>query len=944
MARGATVKFGRADVDTEWGIMPPARVPPNPPTRARRFASSTFDTALATVGIGMHVVLVALLQLSSAYSAADRHAVQLSAQLLTGALLTYCCVRTTRDSAVDMQNRMAWRFLTLAVAAQWIGYAIFWYLEFERGVSPTLSISDAVYMLFYPFLLVGLLRFPRERESGEGAATHVLDAGIVVAAGLVTLLHVALPADYPLATTRVSEVLYIVLYPLGDAIVLVGVTILWLRAPRHGRATVAILALALCVAMVADAVYAYRVGHRRYEMGSELDVLWAASAMLMALSAHWQRREARVGGAHEAPSPRRVQPTALPYVACALMYGLLFAVTLPGGALESRMLVVGTAVVTALVLARQWVAVRANLRLTGEAVARESETRFRALVQHASDMLLIVDADFTVRYASPAAVAAFGRTNEALVGEPLLQLVHPGDVAEAISLLGQAVARGRESVRGEWRFRTPDGRTLMAEHVATNLLDEATVEGIVLNSRDVSERADLERQLTHQAFHDPLTHLANRTLFLDRLEHACRRASRSTGGVALLFLDLDDFKRVNDSLGHAAGDQLLVQTSARIAAELREGDTLARLGGDEFAILLEDVRDAALASDVGDRVLRVLRAPFSLEGREISVGVSIGIASADAGDRPSDLMRNADLAMYIAKTRGKGACAVFEPHMHEDVVVRLDLEADLRRAIEAEALTLVFQPIVGLDARLLVGVEALVRWTHPTRGIIPPSVFIPIAEEAGLVVPLGRWVLHESCRQARRWLDATGQRVHVGVNVSARHIHDDALLDHVHSALAAAGVPAEQLLLEITESVLMRDTDDAARVLRELKALGVTLALDDFGTGYSSLSYLQRFPIDVLKIDRSFVSPMAVHDYDPRLVRAIIVLGESLGMRIVAEGIETVGQLDALRALGCEMGQGYLIAYPMTSDQILVRLRDEMTRSPVGGALRQSGARLAGAS
>ncbi len=890
---------------------------------------------MAVAGITVHVLVVTALQVLPGGTGADRHAVQLLGNSLSYGLLTLAALRAATDRNVDARARGAWGFLAMAVAAQWVGYMLLDYVEPPTRARPSLSINDAVYLLYYPLLLAGLLRFPRNEATPRRTVTHSLDAAIVVVAGMVALLHFALPPGVVPAGTTLGEVLYVTVYPLGDAVVLVGATMLWLREPATARrGTVTLLALALLVSMIADAVYVFEVAHGTYRVGSYLDALWATSALLMAAAAHAQRRLARRLQPADVGTLPHVQASALPYVASALVYALLLIVALREGGIAARVLGVGATLVTALVLARQWLAVRENVRLAGEAVSREGEARFRALVQHASDMLLVVDGDFAVRYASPAALEALGVPPDALVGERLLQLVHPADIGDAVRLLGLAVANGRDSVRGQWRFRASDGRTILAEHVATSLLDEPTVQGIVLNSRDVSERAEFERQLTHQAFHDPLTHLANRTLFLDRLEHAFRRGARAPGTVALLFLDLDDFKRVNDSLGHAAGDLLLVETSARIAAELRDSDTLARLGGDEFAILLEDVTDSEMASAIAARVLEVLRAPVTIEGKEIHVGVSIGIANSRDAGSPSDLMRNADLAMYIAKTRGKGACAVFEPHMHEDVAARLDIEADLRRAIEQHDLRLVFQPVVGLQNRQLVGAEALVRWTHPTRGEIPPGTFIPIAEEAGLVVAIERWVLREACRQARRWLDETGERVHVGVNISARHIHDASLLADVHDALAEGGIPPGQLLLEITESVLMRDSEDVARVLLELKALGVTLALDDFGTGYSSLSYLQRFPIDLLKIDKSFVAPMAARAYDPRLVRAIIALGESLGMRIVAEGIETDGQLHALRELGCAMGQGYLFARPLTSDQLLAHLQQGLALMPPGAAGR----------
>lgn len=915
---------------------------PSPPSAAsvvhrRSFDASPRDTAAAAAIAGVNVLAAVALQAWPGMTAGARHAIDLTGQLVTSTLLVLAGWRTARDPHLSPGTRSAWGFLTLAAAAQWAGTASFWFMENVLGTSPALSVSDLLHVPYFPFLLVGLLRYPRAQAVGGRTVMHWLDAATVVVAGLVALLHLAIPPGTLRAAAGRGELLPLLLYPVGDAIILVGATTLWLQEPAgRRRAVVSLLGGALVAALVTDAVLAYRMGRGVHELGSVLDAWWALSSFLLVLAAHVERSQARHSS--EAPRPEGhraavtlpASPVVLPYVVSMALLGLLLVETLRAGPESIQLLAAGATVVTALVLARQWVAVRDNLQLTAEAAVLASEARFRALVQHASDILLVVDGDFAVKYASPAAQAVLGAPGRGVVSERLLQLVHHEDVGAAVRLLGQAVAQGRQSVRGEWRFRAADGRAILAEHVATNLLDEPTVQGIVLNSRDISDRAELERQLTHQAFHDPLTGLANRTLFLDRLAQAFRRAQRGPSGVALLFLDLDDFKRVNDSLGHAAGDQLLVHTSARIAGELRAGDTLARLGGDEFAVLVEDTDEMVTAEAVAGRILAALHAPFALEGKEICVGVSVGIASGREASSPSDLMRNADLAMYIAKTRGKGGSAVFEPHMHADVVARLDIEADLRRAIEDEALTLVFQPVVALRHRNLVGVEALLRWTHPTRGVIPPATFIPIAEEAGLVVPIGRWVLREACRQARRWLEATGQRLHVGVNLSARHIHHPSLLDDVRGALAEAGLPPEQLLLEITESVLMRDVEEVAQVLHEVKALGVTLALDDFGTGYSSLSYLQRFPIDVLKIDRSFVAPMAGLTYDARLVRAIIALGESLGMKIVAEGIETDGQLAALQSLGCTMGQGFLFAAPLRSDQLLAHLHEELALARSG--------------
>ncbi|MCC6930865.1 MAG: EAL domain-containing protein [Gemmatimonadaceae bacterium] len=888
----------------------------------RRRVGSIADTALIVGAVGAHVALLAVLQLVPGTTRDMRHVVQLCASVVSYALLALAAWRVSTDARVDEESRDAWRLLSLAVVTQWVFYAAYFVVESGWGAPPPLSWLDAIYLLSYPLLLAGILRLPQPSRAGFRVATHWIDAALVIVAGGVAIVHFALPDGAVLERMPGRALATLLVYPAGDVVLLLGATTLWMREPamrRHGTAL--LLTLALVAMMGADVTYSSRMAHGRYHVGSWLDVAWTIPVALMAMAAHWQRVMARRVYAHGEPSAIRTRPAGLPYVATAFVYLLAIGYRAFTGTTAPRVLAVGAVVVTVLVLLRQWLALNENARLVGAAAARESEARFRALVQHASEMLLIVDGDFTVTYASPAAVKALAMRTEDVVGARLLSLVEKDDVPAAVRLLGRAVAAGRESVRGEWRLRASDERVVLAEHVATCLLDEPAVRGIVLNSRDVTERSELEQKLTHQALHDPLTQLANRTLFQDRLDHACRRAARAPGSVALLFLDLDDFKRINDSLGHAAGDALLVETGARVASQLRDGDTLARLGGDEFAILLEGVEDVEMPTSVAARVLSALRDPITIAGKEIHVCVSIGIATTRDAVTPVELMRNADLAMYLAKSRGKDGCAAYEPHMYEAMAMRLDVEADLRRAIDAGELRLVFQPVIRLRDRQVVGAEALVRWTHPVRGEISPSTFIPIAEEAGLIVPIERWVLHEACRHARRWHDEEGVPIVVGVNISARHIHDPSLLGDVRDALAASDLSPDQLALEITESVLLRDSADVARVLGDLKRLGVRLALDDFGTGYSSLSYLQRFPIDMLKIDKAFVAPMAAASFDARLVRAIIALGESLGMLIVAEGIETEVQRRALCELGCAVGQGFLFSRPLESGALVALVR-----------------------
>jgi diguanylate cyclase (GGDEF)-like protein len=428
----------------------------------------------------------------------------------------------------------------------------------------------------------------------------------------------------------------------------------------------------------------------------------------------------------------------------------------------------------------------------------------------------------------------------------------------------------------------------------------------------------------HQAFHDPLTDLPNRALFIDRLELGLSRVQRSKSKLAVLFLDVDRFKIINDSLGHAAGDELLREVAARLLASIRPGDTAARFGGDEFAILLEDVEGCEAAEQVALRILGALRAPLSIAGRDVFITASIGIAmdAVSAGD----MIRDADLAMYRAKSEGKGRYAVFEPAMHVAVVERADLEADLQRVFERDELVLHYQPIVALGNRAIIGVEALVRWRHPTRGLVSPEAFIPLAEETQLMADFGRWILTEACREVAGWRSVRPLRL--SVNLSAVQLHSaDELAADVAAALADSGLPPEALVLEITETALMRDVTETISCLQALKELGVLLAVDDFGTGYSSLHYLRRFPIDMLKIDKAFVDDLGAGD--ATLVQAIIDLGESFDLQVVAEGVEHESQRQRLLELGCSYGQGFHFSRPIPACELQILLDPTPLRASI---------------
>jgi diguanylate cyclase (GGDEF)-like protein/PAS domain S-box-containing protein len=468
-----------------------------------------------------------------------------------------------------------------------------------------------------------------------------------------------------------------------------------------------------------------------------------------------------------------------------------------------------------------------------------------------------------------------------------------------------------------------DGRTF-DRHSKPQFVDGEVV-GRVWSFRDITEHKRLQNELTHQAFHDALTQLANQALFRDRVEHALVRAGRSDSHLAVLFLDLDNFKTVNDSLGHNAGDELLVAMADRLGSCLRPEDTAARMGGDEFAVLLEDLPDKRDATELAGRVLETLQRPLTIAGREMFIGVSVGIAFGVPGTDSDQLLRNADLAMYTAKSRGKGRYEIFEPEMHAIAVRRLEMEADLRRALDFGELVVHYQPIVALATRRMSGVEALVRWQHPERGLLPPSMFIGLAEETGLIHQLGRQVLEAACMQVRRWQVQHSRHatLSVSVNLSPHQLTSDVVVGEVRNALDVSGLPASSLILEITEGVMMHDTEATIQRLRALKAIGVRLAVDDFGTGYSSLSYLQRFPIDILKIDRSFVAAIDSGEDEHSLARPIVSLARSLHLQTVAEGVETGAQADVLRKMRCDLAQGFYMAAPQGAEAIGALLRDE---------------------
>ena len=643
---------------------------------------------------------------------------------------------------------------------------------------------------------------------------------------------------------------------------------------------------------------------------------------------------AEVVGAAEAPA-RATATAAAPTKARLLRRKAMVTPIGTAGSVRAALIVESTGpVATELRAAVRALATQASLAiaridLQHDAVERESAARLKALIQTSGDIISIVSGDGRIQYQSPSVLPIFGYEPGALVGEPIARLIHRDDepvVSAELRLVAAEIGASRVC---EFRLRHADGSWRHTETRMTNLLDEPAVEGIVLNTRDVTERQSLEAQLRHQAFHDSVTGLANRALFTNRIEHALVSAKRDVSTVAVLYCDLTGLKRVNDTMGYTAGDAALVMVADRLRACVRGQDTVARMGGEEFAILFDRLVSPADATIAMERIMALLRQPLQLPGAQVELQPSIGIVVSIGGNESADdLLRNGALAMHQARLK-EGGFALFDPEMHADAIRRIEVESQLRTAIEQQQFVLYYQPTIDLQTGRLTGVEALARWQHPRRGIVPPMEFIPLAEETGLIVQLGQWAIQEACRQVRVWQKEipADEPLALNVNLSARQLRDPSIVRDIADALDDSGLLPSRLILEITESVLMIDTAATLNRLFQLKSLGVRLAVDDFGTGYSSFSYLRRFPVDILKIDKSFVDGVATEPTASALVDAMIRIGKTLRMETVAEGVERVEQADRLRSLQCDIGQGYLYSRPLPSDAITTFLKDRASGS-----------------
>lgn len=566
----------------------------------------------------------------------------------------------------------------------------------------------------------------------------------------------------------------------------------------------------------------------------------------------------------------------------------------------------------------------------------ERDRLFQIISENAADMIAVVDGEGRRLYNSPAYQKVLGYSSGELSASSGLDQIHPED-RERVKQAAEKARRTGRGQRLEYRMRHKDSTWRILESSASPVHDEnGGLEHLVIVNRDITERKRAEEMLAHSALHDGLTGLPNRALFLDRVQHALLRGRRHRDSrFAVLFVDIDEFKVVNDSLGHSAGDELLVQIARRMVVSFREADsvtrssppdTFARLGGDEFTVLLEDLAKPSDAIRVAQRIQEGLLLPFDVRGHHIVIAVSIGVAlSGTSYERPEELLRDAEIAMYRAKRAGKARVEVFDPAMHSSALRRLKMEADLRRGIETGELLVYYQPIVSLKTGKITGFEALSRWKRP-EGMVPPAEFIPVADESGLILAMNHQLLIDSCRQLKSWQSQLRCEppLTMSMNITPKQFAQPGLAEEIRAIILEAGVPAGVINLEIMETIAMGDADHAQEVLSELKQLGVRLSIDDFGTGYSSLSRLPRFPVDSLKIDRIFISEMSRDHDSHEIVRLILMLAHSVGLKVIAEGTETQAQIDELRNLGCEMAQGFLFSPPVEASaayDLLLRSR-----------------------
>jgi diguanylate cyclase (GGDEF)-like protein/PAS domain S-box-containing protein len=818
------------------------------------------------------------------------------------------------------QRRFTWGCIAVGVTCSAAGDLIYYVSGQITGTLWDVSVADAFWLASYVALAVGLSSLI---VGGRGLRRIDIDALIDIASfavlAMVVVTQFGVVRDIVNDTSySVSTRLFWTAYPVLDA-ALLGVVVQAMVSRRlQGRSGLFLIGGA-GLWLIADFISLVRADSSGIHQW--LDLGWMAGAAGLAIST-WPSATPNSHPERTFAATRVTNGRVFISLLPLLVPGLIEVWQFAHGRDRNPVPLLG-ATATLLVLAYMRSTRLVNARNRQEAALEVSTRFYSALAENSSDAVIVIDQAGLILNDAPNLATMLGWPGVTTSGMDAVQLLRPHDREAAERVLARWWLTSGVVDEAEVQATERDGSDRWFGVRATNLATDPVVGGMVINLRDITDRKRAEKALSHSGFHDSLTGLANRALFHDRLEHALDRTARSGLGVAVVYLDLDGFKMVNDSRGHEAGDQILQEVAIRVSSAVRSLDTVSRLGGDEFAILIEEsARALDEAETVAERVLQSLTAPFMVDVQQIGLSASIGIAIGDVSCTASSMMRDADVAMYKAKTTGKGQWALYEPAMRTAALDRLELESDLHQAVDEHQLRLMYQPIIELRSSKIVGFEALLRWDHPARGLIEPDTFIPIAENSGTIVAIGRWVLEEACRTAAQWQRAFPSRsLTMSVNLSARQLAAPDIVGDVANALVRSGFGAASLILEMTESVLVQDAETATNRLKALRALGVRLAIDDFGTGYSSLSYLKQFPIDILKIDKSFTDTITDRSQIPPIVHGLLDLAKTLKMSTVAEGIEVEVQRDSLRDQHCDFGQGYLFSKPLdTADakQLLI--------------------------
>lgn len=913
-----------------------------PPSGVRHDIHARLDSArIQWLALGVLALFILLTGINAGDSPGWTAFDNVSEALVAVFATIACAIRMSRErlaysSVVEMQRqghadaaavglqrhaRIAWSLLAAGVGAWAIGQIGWTIYESGFGVEPTgPSPLDALFLSSSLLVIGGLLALVRTPAGFLSHARGAVEALLIAGGFLLCSWSLVIGSVFGRSHVSSLDGAVNLAYPVLDAIALAAVFFVSLRRRQSAPAGLGLLALGIAGVAASDSAYWYLTETQSSFPGvSPLDAGWVAGFLLIGIAALRSGRPRRWGR----PLGVRSSTLALPALPAAIGLLIVLAGWLTTGSVGSTGTLLGiVAAVLSIGLALLLIVSYENHALTDNLELRVQERTtelhatehyYRALVQHSSDVVMVVARDMTIRYVSDSIETVFGFPPEDLIGRSLGVFG-----SAALDTLTKGLARvevnAEHGARVHWELTDKSGRPRNAESTITELLSDPHVGGFVLNTRDDTDRAALAEQLRRQAFHDPLTGLANRALLSDRATRAFLRSRRTGASIAVIAIDLDAFKLVNDRFGHHTGDQLLSAVAERLQSVTRPEDTVARIGGDEFVILMDSVVDDENALAFAERVRYALRTTTTAEGDMHGIAASIGVAVGAAPQTNFDqLLSDADVALYAVKAAGKDSVQLYRPEMHEQTRMRFQLQDDLRRAIENGELWLLYEPEFDIAGEQLTGFEALIRWNHPRHGLLPPERFVPLAEETGLIVPIGRWMLDEALRQAAAWNrnDAAAGPLTISVPVSSVQLNAPSLLAEVEDALRESRIDPREVVLEITESSLVDCSARTIDTLRALKAFGVSLAIDDFGTGYASMSYLQQMPVDIIKVGKSIVASSGDGGRRREMFEAIVNMGHVLSLVTVAEGIENSGQLKTARELGCDRAQGYLLGRPL---------------------------------